>query len=444
MNSNTAPNPKLLFLATLLVLMAGLLSLIGFSFVPHDSNLWRLIFIFSAALSSFSGVYLLWGCSILSSSFKTSLSREDKLAVELQTINHQLESTIESVPCGIMMVDKTGRITLANGYVENLFGYSKEELLGSSIEMLVPQESRKAHAEMRFHYNRAPVKHVMGSGRDLVGMKKDGTLIQIEIGLNHFDIGGDPYVIASIIDISERLAVAKKLHTQAKDLARSNKELEQFAYIASHDLQEPIRMVGSFAALLNDKYKNQFDETGEKWLRFIVEGAARMRSLVQDLLKYSRAGSVEIKLSPVDPNKICKDVLTDLRQAIEESKATVAFDPLPKVLADESQIRLVFQNLIANAIKFRKDGEAPRIHVGTYSDNGKAQFIVQDSGIGIDPKYFEKLFIIFQRLHPQSVYPGTGIGLAICKKIIDRHGGDIWVESSIGQGSKFYFSLKLA
>jgi PAS domain S-box-containing protein len=231
-----------------------------------------------------------------------------------------------------------------------------------------------------------------------------------------------------------------ELARRAQDLARSNAELQQFAYVASHDLQEPLRMVSSYTQLLLRRYAGMFDSDAKEFMAFIVDGAARMKQLIEDLLAYSRVGTRGQDLQPTACTAALEQALANLRASIESTGATVTHDALPVVTADDSQLVQLFQNLIGNAIKFR-GAEAPRIHVGVREKEGEWVFSVRDNGIGIDPRYFERIFVIFQRLHSKAEYPGTGIGLAICKKIVDRHGGRIRVESRPGQGSTFYCTL---
>jgi light-regulated signal transduction histidine kinase (bacteriophytochrome) len=224
-------------------------------------------------------------------------------------------------------------------------------------------------------------------------------------------------------------------------LERSNKELEQFAYVASHDLQEPLRMVSSYTQLLGERYKGKLDEKADKFIGHAVDGAIRMQRLINDLLAYSRISTRGQAPEPMDSHAVLGAALVNLAAAIEESHALVTNDDLPTVRADGSQLALVFQNLIANAIKFHGP-EAPRVHVSAAPKDGEWVFSVRDNGIGIDPQYADRLFIIFRRLHTQQEYPGTGIGLAICKRIVERHGGRIWFESELGKGSTFFFTLR--
>jgi PAS domain S-box-containing protein len=231
-----------------------------------------------------------------------------------------------------------------------------------------------------------------------------------------------------------------ELTRKAQELVRSNSELEQFAYVASHDLQEPLRMVSSYTQLILRRYGDRLDGDAKEFMDFIVDGATRMKRLIEDLLAYSRVGTRGKELQPTDCETALKKALTNLRAAIEESHAVVTHDPLPTVAADDVQLVQLFQNLVGNAIKFRNH-EAPRVHVSAEEQTESWIFGVKDNGIGIDPQYFDRIFMVFQCLHAKGEYPGTGIGLAICKKVLERHGGRIWVESEPGKGSKFCFAL---
>jgi light-regulated signal transduction histidine kinase (bacteriophytochrome) len=248
-------------------------------------------------------------------------------------------------------------------------------------------------------------------------------------------------VTAAIRDISARKAAEATLLQKVRELYRSNEELEQFAYFASHDLQEPLRMVASYTQLLSRRYKGKLDADADDFIAFAVDGASRMQRLIQDLLAYSRVGSKGKELLDISSEAALQQAQINLRGAIEASGALVTHDPLPTVLADEMQLILLFQNLVGNAIKYQTS-RVPRVHVSAVRNGAKKWiFAVRDNGLGIDPQYFERIFGLFQRLHKREEFAGTGIGLAICKKIIERHGGSISVESRPGHGSTFRFVL---
>ena len=343
---------------------------------------------------------------------------------------------VESSPNGMVMVDRGGKIVLVNREVERLFGYTRDELLGQSIEVLVPAHVRERHPDLRTGFFGHPQSRAMGAGRDLHGRRKDGSQVLVEIGLNPIETDEGLFVLASVVDISARKQAEEELR-------RSNEELERFAYVASHDLQEPLRTVASYVQLLARRYRDRLDKDAGEFIDFAVQGSLRMQRLIEDLLTFSRVGTRGGALVPIDSGTALEAAIASLRASIDEAQAIITHDRLPAVLADPVQLEHLFTNLVGNAIKFR-GAVAPRVHVGAALDGGRWILSVRDNGIGIDPQYFERIFVIFQRLHGREEYPGTGIGLAICKKIVERHGGRIWVESQPGSGTTFFFTLAAA
>jgi PAS domain S-box-containing protein len=271
--------------------------------------------------------------------------------------------------------------------------------------------------------------------------RADGSYVWVEDHMIKVRNNGDSHMAGVLINITEHKTTEEKLKQLAEKLSQSNKELEQFAYVASHDLQEPLRMVASYIQLLQRRYKGKLSGEADEFINYAVDGVIRMKTLINDLLVYSRVNTKESPLEDVDINKVVDQTRTNLHAAIEESGATINSEPLPVVKANNLQINQLFQNLISNAIKFRKPDTAPVVNISAKHAGDEWLFTVQDNGIGIDKEFSDKIFVIFQRLHNSSEYPGTGIGLAICKRIVEKLGGHLWVESNPGEGSTFNFTI---
>ena len=475
-----------------------------------------------------------------------------------------IRRAVDACPSGMVMTDRTGKIVLVNAEVERLFGYSREELLDHSVDMLVPEGARAGHAARRNSFAAWPEARRMGIGRDLYGRRKDGTQFPIEIGLNPIQTDDGLLVLSAITDLTERKAaeerfrrvvenspiakmmtdqngtimlvniaterllgiparrIDRQIHRDSgaaansrwshqfsqgvrrasrialdgqkprplhrpqgrdraarrdraqsdpnggrddgperhrryqrtpggdpqscrarEELQRSNADLEQFAYVASHDLQEPLRMVATYTELLAERYQGNLDERADKYIKYAVDGAERMQRLVNDLLAFSRVGSN----AKVPIRSRARWSWRPSIRALNGDRGNPARanqrTSLPTVLADEAQIGQVFQNLIGNAIKFRGE-RPPHIRVGAERAQRKMVCRVKDNGIGIDPQYSDRIFQMFQRLHERGNYEGNGIGLAIAKKIVERHGGRIWFESEPEWAPHFYFTIPSA
>lgn len=352
----------------------------------------------------------------------------------------RLRLVVEAAPSGMIMVDELGRVVLVNSQVERMFGYSREELLGESVDLLVPSSVRAEHPCHRASFFAAPKARAMGVGRDLYGQRKDGSRLPVEIGLNPLMTDGERFVLASIVDITERKHSEALLQEKLLELQRSNEDLQQFAYVCSHDLQEPLRVISNYSQLLARRYSDKLDQDANEFIEFTVDATRRMQELINDLLLYSRVDTKGKEFVPTDCSEIVAIALANLRVSISESTAVVNCVELPVISADKSQLLQVFQNLIGNAIKFRSS-ENPAITVSAHDAGKNWLFEVEDNGLGFDMKYGERIFVIFQRLHTKEMYPGSGIGLAVCKKIVERHGGSIWAESEPGKGAKFSFTI---
>jgi len=319
---------------------------------------------------------------------------------------------------------------------QRILGYNNKDLLGKTRHDIIhPDDYNTALEILKDGFKE-------GKGRGELRIRhKNGKYIWVEtIGKVFKDSENNLKAITISRDITEHKKNEQKLKIMVEDLTRSNVELEQFAYIASHDLQEPLRMVASFTQLLQRRYQDKLDKEANDFINFAVEGATRMQALINDLLLFSRVGTRGKPFYATDMNIVFESVKIDLSTLITESNAEVTSDPLPVIIADDIQMIQLLQNLISNAIKFN-NSEIPMVHITGEVKENSWEFSVKDNGIGIESQYFDRIFIIFQRLHKKDEYKGTGIGLAVCKKIVQRHGGKIWVESEIGKGSAFYFSI---
>lgn len=342
----------------------------------------------------------------------------------------------------MVMADAGGRIVLVNAQMEKLFGYRREELLGHRVDMLVPERFRAAHSGYRETFYQDPTSRPMGIGRDLFALRKDGSEFPVEIGLNPVRTPEDVFVLAAIVDLTERKRAEQELLKKTEELARSNQDLEQFAYVASHDLQEPLRAVAGPLQLLQRRYQGQLDARADEFITHAVDGALRMQKLIDDLLTYSRVGRSGTAFQLTSCAAALDQAQKSLSVVLEESSAQIHRGELPSVLAVPTQLALLFQNLVANAIKFRYSDRPVQIDIGAQRREDEWVISVKDNGIGIEPRYFERIFLIFQRLHSRAEYPGTGLGLALCKRIVEQHGGRIWVESIPGSGTTFSFTMK--
>lgn len=359
---------------------------------------------------------------------------------ELIATRDKMHAFFEGASQAILGVSGDGRILLANRGTEAMFGYPRDELLGQKLEMLMPLRFRAAHTSHREEYFSEPRVRAMGAGMELAGRRKNGSEFPIEIGLSYADTPEGRLAFGMVSDISERRKAADELKRVNEELRRSYTELEQFAHVASHDLQEPLRMVTNYLQLIERRYNDRLDDDGREFIHYAVDGARRMKVLIKDLLDFSRTGAGTTNRQAVQAGSLLGNALSNLKTAIEESGAQITNDPLPVVAVDPVLFTQVFQNLIANAIKFQNDA-APRVHISAERKARDWVFSVQDNGIGIDPHHRERIFRIFERLHTSEEYSGSGIGLAITRKIVEGHGGRIWVESQPGTGSTFHFSI---
>lgn len=385
---------------------------------------------------------------------------------ELGASFNRMNAVLNTISDGIITADQRGIIIMVNQRVEEIWGYSKNELEGQSLSILMPKKYVKDHEDGMDRYERTQTPRVLDKEVKVEGMRKDGTIFPISIKISRTESFNGHFFTAALKDITQELQIERELSSYRKDLESkvedrtkalqtvqneleksirnlefSNSELEQFAYVASHDLQEPLRMVASYVQLIERKLDDKLDDSVKEYIMYSVEGVKRMQALIRDLLEYSRISRVNSSLSVVNLDETVESLQYILSQKIERKEAKITVGKLPTLQANKVQIKQLFQNLISNALKFKGE-ENPVIEIGSEDLGSHWKCWVKDNGIGIDPAFKDRIFVIFQRLHNRSTYKGTGIGLAICKKIVDWHEGEIWLDSEEGKGATFYFTLK--
>ena len=364
--------------------------------------------------------------------------------VLLKENEHRLFQFLDAMPVGVFIIDHAGSPYFANQAARAILGKGITAEAGpdqlAEVYQLYTAGTHEPYPKEKMPIFQA-LEGELATADDMEIHRPDRTIPIMMWASPVFDARGNVlYATAAFSDMSDQKEAENKLKATARELQRSNAELEQFAYIASHDLQEPLRKVGSYMELVADRYREKLDQDGREFIDYAVDGARRMKIMINDLLVYSRVGTKGKPFASTDTMKVMQDVLNDLELTIQDNDARITFDTLPVVTADESQMQQLFRNLIGNAVKYRGQ-DLPRIHVAAQRQKRAWRFSVQDNGIGMEARFFERIFQIFQRLHGPGRYNGTGIGLAVCKKIVERHGGSIEVASTPGQGSTFYFTI---
>ncbi len=364
---------------------------------------------------------------------------------------NKINSIIQAAVDGIITIDTRGIIEMVNPAAAKQFGYAPAEILGKSINILMPEPDKSRHDGYMRHYHETGEKRIIGIGREVTGLRRDGSTFPLYLSVSEVLLQGRKVYTGFIHDITRQKLSEERLRRYAAELERSNRELQDFAYVSSHDLQEPLRKIQAFGdRLLNKEYDN-LSEQGKDYVDRMLNAASRMQTLINDLLSFSRVTSKAKPFVRVNLDHVLTEVLSDLEVSIEQTGAEIIRTPLPEIEAEPTQMRQLFQNLVSNAIKFRKEGENPIIsiyaknlqrvaHLTATPGDEVTEIYVEDNGIGFNEKYLDRIFNIFQRLEGQK-YEGSGVGLAICRKIAIRHGGDITAHSKPGVGSRFVVTL---
>ncbi|MBI1191656.1 MAG: PAS domain S-box protein [Bacteroidetes bacterium] len=352
------------------------------------------------------------------------------------------QALFSSPAIGIAILDEHGQLVEVNESFSELLGCARDELLHTRGMDWVHRPDRKAVSENEGQLSSGKISRY----RLTVRLKKrNSRLVWVMLTVNPIQrITGERQFLVTTENIDQRVKAERKLVQRAEELVRSNKDLEQFAYMASHDLQQPLRTISNFVQLLDRKYASQLNEEAREFIRYAVEGSTRMQQMIRDLLAYSRVQRLDLELEFVDFNEVMEEVNTNLQEVAQASTANVLSEYLPALRASRRQMVQLFQNLIENAIKFSRSEQRPEVIISADDQESKVRFSVRDNGIGIAEEHRDRIFALFQRLHEQGTVQGTGIGLAICQKIVENHGGKIWVESEPGKGSVFYFTVRKA
>ena len=362
--------------------------------------------------------------------------------------DERFHAFLESAPDAIVVVDAEGRMVLVNRLTEAMFGFQRSELLGQPVEMLVPERFHQIHLRHREGYAQHPKTRPMGTGQALFGRRKDGSEFPVEISLSPLETEQGTLVTSIIRDITDRkqaeLAIQKlnlELSKRAAQLEAANQELEAFSYSVSHDLRAPLRAISGFVRILREDYAERLDAEGHRLIDVVSNEARRMGQLIDDLLAFSRLGRQPMQNTSVDLSALACAVFDSLKPGAPDSTPQFETKPLPLAWGDPAMLRQVFANLLGNAIKFTRHQPVPIIEVGGSIEDGKLLCYVKDNGVGFDEKFVHKLFVVFQRLHSEEEFEGTGVGLALVQRVILRHGGQVWAEGKPNQGATFYFTL---
>ncbi|HYL75167.1 MAG TPA: PAS domain S-box protein, partial [Bryobacteraceae bacterium] len=432
---------------------SGVVSVLVVPFVASQSLRGWLILADKLGAESFTEVDARMVITLASQGVSAYEIAEERLQAEddLRKSKAMFEALFESAPDAMLASDKDGRIVFANSQSEKMFSYSRSELLGRPIETLVPKRFHGVHSAHRRGYCHDPRLRPMGIGKNLYAKRSDGSEFPVDIMLSPMDAASGVLVLSVVRDVTVRAEIERKildlnrqLHERVKELHAANQSLETFSYSISHDLRAPLRAIEGFSSILSDEYAADLDPEAHRLLGVISTNCHKMGQLIEDLLAFSRLSANEAVRSEIDMTALARSVVDELRAMEPGRLIEIELHPLPQALGERAVVRQVLMNLISNAWKFTRHAPRPAIEVGSYRDGGRDVYFVEDNGVGFDPQYSDKLFRVFERLHGGDEFEGSGIGLAIVRRISRRHGGEAWATGKVGQGAKFCFTLAAA
>lgn len=392
------------------------------------------------------GAFLAGSLGIMLVGMRAERRRQSLFNQHITSRESLLSAIVDTMVDGLIAINERGQIIGMNHAAERMFGYTETECLASNINMLMPEPYHSEHDKYLSNYLDSGENRIIGTAREVAGRRKDGSVFPMALSVGELNSPGTRMFVGIIHDISDFVAAREKIEAQAKDLERSNRDLERFAFVASHDLQEPLRKISSFGQLLELEYAEAVRGDGSTYINYMVDAAKRMAELIEGLLEYSRVTTRGATFQQVALTPLIDEILSDLSLPIQEASASITVDTKDIIYGDATQLRQLLQNLVANALKFRRKDRECEIDIrsNTHTNIDGKTFIgihVIDNGIGIEEGYLHEVFEPFRRLHTRDQFPGTGLGLAICKKIAERHNGTLAIESSTDQGSRFVLSL---
>lgn len=355
----------------------------------------------------------------------------------------RLKAVVNTAVDGIILMDAHGTVTVFNPACERMFGYAADEVIGGDVKLLMPPPYRDEHDQYLDSYRKTGQRKIIGIGREVLGRRKNGETFPMDLSVGAAEQNGEVFYVGILRDVSERKRAQDLRDQLIQQLTASNEERARFAHVASHDLREPLRMIAAFCDLLARDYGERLDERGREYLSLVVSAASQAQNLLDDLVDFGRLGLEAERASWFDANETLGQAMENLHEAIRESGANITHGDLPRIFGNSIRFTRLLQNLIGNALKYVAPGVAPRVHVSAALAGDFWAFSVSDNGIGIESHHYDQIFEPFKRLHARSRYDGAGLGLAICRKIVEGFGGQLSVSSTPGEGSVFSFTAKV-